>query len=315
MKSRLSFILTLTAVMLLYATGEMFCQARESAKEVARSNFEIFSLKNLYIPESDFEESSSALKGKFSINMLDAGLNVPTLFQDGKTAIVHSLSYQLLEFNRREALTGGVTAASSLDDLTAIEYQFLAMHSFSGGRWRWWFTSLHGIYSDRSGGLSLNDYRLQAALAMERTWESGAVFGLGLAYSSTFNFPVLPVLTLQTSPESALGLDLLLPFNGALVHRISPNAEIGLAGAIEGNRFNLRQMQGQNIPNEPDNLRYSVGTFGPRGKFRFAGPCYLVLDAGRTVRHRVEFYNGNSKTGEIELENNWFVRITFNVEL
>jgi hypothetical protein len=292
------------------------------AQEKTRSKFEIFSVRNLYISKSSFDDGSESPDGQkrmLSINMFDATLNIPTRFQDGKTVIIHSLGYQLLEFNRWETAAGGLNPAyevvNRLDDFTAVEYRLLALHSFSGGRWRWWLVSYHGLYSDFTGGLSSGDYRLQAALAIERTWESGAVFGLGLAYSSTISFPVLPVLTLHTSPESAFKLDLTLPLNGTLTYRVSEKAEVGIAGAVEGNRYNLQEIKSQNSPAVTNNLRYSAGTIGPRAKLRVAGPCYLVVDAGRTFRRRLEFFNGNSKTGEIDLENNWFARIAFNVEL
>ncbi|MFH1071344.1 MAG: DUF6268 family outer membrane beta-barrel protein [Candidatus Glassbacteria bacterium] len=289
------------------------------SREKSGNEFEVFSLKNLYIPESSFAESSSGSSGKLSVNTLDAGLHVPSLFQAGKTAIVNSLSYQLLEFSRREVVTGGAGPGglllNRLDNLTAIEYQLLALHSFSGGRWRCWLTTLHGLYSDMSGGLSAGDYRVQAALAIERSWADGAIFGLGLAYSTTFSFPVLPVLTLHTSPQSAFKLDLVLPFNGSLIYRIGGKAEVGLAGAVEGNRFNVRKAIGLNPPAVADNLRYSVGTIGPRAKLRVAGPCKLSIEAGRTFRRRFEIFKERRKTGEIDLDNNWFVRMAFNVEL
>jgi len=317
-------LLVLWAILFIGYAEALYAQDNpDGAKEVQPENrrkFELFRLKSLYIPESDFAESTTGvagLKGRFSVYMLDAGLNVPTLFQKGKTAIIHSLNYQLLQFIRLES-DGGVSPASlvinRLDDLVAIEYRFFVLHSFSSDRWRWWFASFHGIYSDRSGGFSLNDYRLQAALAVERTWESGAFFGLGLAYSTTLNFPILPVLTLQTSPNFAFMLELILPLNGALTYRISGNVQLGLAGSVEGNRYNLRDMQSLNPVDVSDNLRYSVGTIGPQTKLRVVGPCYLTVNAGRTFRRKMEFYDENSKTGEVELDNNWFARVAFNAE-
>ncbi|MFC1544610.1 DUF6268 family outer membrane beta-barrel protein [Gemmatimonadota bacterium] len=285
-----------------------------------RSKFELFRLKNLYIPESDFAASPNGVtgsKGKFGINMLDAGLNVPTLFQQGKTAIVHSLNYQLLRFIRLESDDGigpGSLAINRLDDLVAIEYGFFALHKLSSDRWRWMFASLHGIYSARSGGVSLNDYRLQAAVVVERTWANGAYFGLGFAYTTTLDFPILPVLTLQTHPNSAFMLKLILPLNGALTYRISRNVELGLVGSVEGNRYNLRDVQNLNSEDVSDNLRYSVGTIGPQAKLRVAGPCYLAANAGRTFRRKLEFLDGDSKIGEVELDNNWFARATFSAE-
>ena len=127
----LNACLLLGCVSVLYA-GQNADKDRTLQQE-RLSKFELFRLKNLYIPESGFAETPSGMQGKFSVNMLDAGLNVPTKFQRGNTILVHSLNYELLQFKQSGAVHTGNPASLTetyLGDLAVLSSD---LDGFGGG--------------------------------------------------------------------------------------------------------------------------------------------------------------------------------------
>ena len=335
---RIRFIILLMGL-ILAAAAESYAQSDSTgaveAGQGTRSKFEAFSVTYLHIPKSSLSDrrlffSPSPGIAELEVNLLEVNLNLPRLYRESRTVLVHSLSIQRLKFKlwelsaadpvfpglrTPEEQKAAFEGISWLDDLAAVEYRILASSSFSEGRWRWWLTSRHGLYSDFSGGLSAGDYRVQAALGIDRTWGNGAVLGLGAAYSTTFSSLILPVLNFQTSSGFPLRLKLLLPFEGSLIYRISDYLELGLAGRIEGNRYNLRGAKSPLTGAPADNLRYSAGTLGLQAGIRLAGPCRLILERGFTFRNRLELYDGGRKNGVLYPGVPSFTRVDFSVEL
>ena len=62
-------------------------------------------------------------------------------------------------------------------------------------------------------------------------------------------------------------------------------------------------------------LRYSVGTFGPSARFRFAEAMSLGIDTGITFLRRFEFFDDKNQeeAADFNLKNTGFVRLTLQI--
>ena len=315
--SRLSLqALTRVISVVMVCLGIYTAQGRAEERE----KFDVFSLSYTDISEKKLDDQDAGTYGvrpKLAVGTLEARVNVPTLLSQGNTVLIHSLAYNRLKFNWQEAGSGDSDPAYGVngpDALHGIDYQLAIMRRLND-KWSMVLAFRPGLYSDFDERLSSDDFKIEAAIFFDRRYSERAVLGFGLAYSTTFESLVLPVLHLKNSSESAFNVDLFLPFEGKLTYKVGAASEIGLAGKVEGNRYHLNQTAGSAVADNADILRYSVGTVGPHATINLSGPCYVVFDAGTTFRRRFEFYRNDTKTSEIDLGNSWFARAGLKISL
>lgn len=63
--------------------------------------------------------------------------------------------------------------------------------------------------------------------------------------------------------------------------------------------------------NDPE-LRYSILTFGPTARYRFADWFNLQVEGGIIGLHRFEFFDGNDEVDSFNLKSSGYFRFSFN---
>jgi len=296
-------------IFLLILTGSM-------AEAQTREKFDVFTLSYQYFPGAKLElpagnPSSQGLE--LGVSTLEATICIPQQFSEVNTVLIHGLTYNLRKVTREK--WDPAFQVRMPEDLHGIDYRLVVVNELSK-KWRVLLEFRPGMYSDFQEGLSTDDFKLQAAALFDRTYASGAIFGFGVAYSTTSGEgrPV-PLLHLRNSRESFFNIDLLLPSQGELTYRIGEASEIGLAAGIEGNQYHLKEMNGTNPATGVNQLRYSVVTLGPHAKIRISGPWYLFFDAGATFRRRFDTYHDDTEITEFKPGNSWFLRMALKARL
>ena len=274
---------------------------------------DLFYLGITYFPQVGLDHpEGSIFPEDLEIGLTTFEINVflPTLFENTETRQFHKLAYNLrnLSFANWDESSGLYKPA----DFHGTEYRFGITHKMSDD-WEAMMVLSPGIFSDFDGKIGRDDVRLQALFTMNRHIDPDITFGFGLAYTTLFGRELLlPVLGYNSSTESGVNIDVLLPAMAEVTYNISERVEVGAIVSIKGNAYNVEGTS-DTPATQVDEIEYSTGTFGPHARIHIGGPLYLELNGGVTFLRQFTLNKEGNKVNEFEMDRSYFFRTTLRI--
>jgi hypothetical protein len=233
------------------------------------------------------------------LRKLRAELTYPIVFAQGKTVIVNTISYQLIEFRYHEL-------EFPLERLQSASYTLMLQQRLSQ-KWSLWGLATPTLASDLRSEISEKDFNFQAAGIVIRHFSQQLSIGLGAAYTTQFgNGAVVPILALDWNNGKNLMAKAILPANLEFWYRTGARLDVGLVISGDGNNFR----------GDPDlyrvadpELRYTMLTVGPAARVRLVKYVRLNLEAGLIGLHRFEFFDDDTKAVSHELKPSQYARV------
>jgi len=226
-------------------------------------------------------------------------LSYPMIFSEGRTVLVHELTYQLIDFRYREI-------QNPLRRLHSAGYTLIMQHQLSP-KWSLLALGTPSLASDLGADVSEDDFSFQAAVVSIRHFSERFSMGFGAAYSSQFGSPMpLPVVAFDWNNGKNLTAKAILPVSFEFWYRPGSRIDLGLLVAGDGNSFRGDPTVYQVAHPE---LRYRMLTVGPAAKITLTPTVRLNVEAGLIGLHRFEFYDSDTEAYSYDLEPRQYVRV------
>ncbi|MDH3891416.1 MAG: DUF6268 family outer membrane beta-barrel protein [candidate division Zixibacteria bacterium] len=260
------------------------------------------------LPYQSFKDEVRSIVGSDTTSLDDpqmrlhkfrATLTYPQVFAEGRTVLIHELSYQVIdfEFNR---LTADFTQAH------AAGYTLMLQRRLSQ-KWSLWALATPSMASDLKAGLSEDDFHFQTAAIAIRHFSDRFSLGIGAAYSTQFgNAAPMPLLAFDWNNGKNLQAKAILPVSVEFWYRHSQRLDLGLMTSGDGNNFHGDpEIYGVANPN----MRYTMLTLGPAARIKLTPWVQLHLEAGLVGLHRFEFFDSDHEEASYDLKPKQYARV------
>lgn len=158
-----------------------------------------------------------------------------------------------------------------------------------------------GVYSNLSGGLSQDDFKLHGRATAYYRINPGTAFLLGADYGKIFeDTDLIPIVGLRVISESGhLHLNLTVPLEATISYNINPQFTVYGGGWISGDEYSVEM--------GPNNLEFDVAVrdqrVGAGAQFWLSDNLMFGVEAGASVQSELEFRASSTsqfKDGELD---------------
>jgi hypothetical protein len=262
-----------------------------------------------FIPFTKFADPDPTVPGmedvELQLNTISVGAAFPLSFAEGKTLILNSINYSRIGFNWKNFDTA--TMGPRIDQAHSISYTAFLLQTLTD-RWTLVMVVTPGLASDFEGEISTDDFTFDGVIGAMRVFgdKKNFTLGSGLAYTRDFGTPLpLPFIYIDWDITSKLNANGLLPQYLDVTYNLHPVIDIGVLASVNGNRYH-----GDPDKFTADNpqMKYSLGTIGPKAQIHIAKWVHLNVEGGYTLFRNFEFWDGPDKVSSFDMEQTYYLR-------
>ena len=270
-----------------------------------------FSVSYSYFPHEEFDDPEVELLKdvEVGITRLNFSASFPQVFSQGRTVLVHEISYRRDEIDYKN-WGAELGEEPDMKHLHAIQYTLTLRHGLSQ---KWYMLAMvtPGLASDFEADISSDDLTSETAVVFVRQFSERWSLGFGAAISNQFGEPLpLPVLAYEWSNGSNLRANGILPGTLEFWYLPNPKLELGLAVGGDGNQYHGDpDIYGVDNPL----MRFSDITVAPSARIHLSKAVHLNVEGGFVPFRRFELYDGDEKQISYDLKPGGFIKAGFRI--